>query len=39
MGISNLPSMLVNGELKYSSLIPSHRELLETVSAYLGASV
>jgi len=37
MGITNLPSILVNGELKYSSIIPSHRELLDTVSAYLGA--
>ena len=37
MGITNLPSILVNGELKYSSIIPSHRELLDTVGRYMGA--
>jgi uroporphyrinogen decarboxylase len=29
MGITNLPSLYINGELKYSSVIPSNRELLE----------
>jgi uroporphyrinogen decarboxylase len=29
MGIKNLPSLYINGELKYSSLIPSNRELLD----------
>jgi uroporphyrinogen decarboxylase len=29
MGITNLPSLYINGELKYSSMIPSNRELLE----------
>ncbi|MEN6479279.1 MAG: uroporphyrinogen decarboxylase family protein [Anaerolineales bacterium] len=37
MGITNLPSILVNGELKYSSIIPSHRELLDTIRQYLPA--
>jgi len=35
MGITNLPSILINGELKYSSIIPSHRELLEAVNGHL----
>ena len=35
LGITNLPSILINGELKYSSIIPSHRELLEAVSAHI----
>jgi uroporphyrinogen decarboxylase len=29
LGIQNLPCMFVNGQLKYSSIIPSQRELLE----------
>jgi uroporphyrinogen decarboxylase len=29
MGIKNLPSLYINGQLKYSSLIPSNRELLD----------
>lgn len=28
MGITNLPSLYINGQLKFSSLIPSNRELL-----------
>lgn len=31
MGIKNLPSLYINGELKYSSIIPSNRELLEEI--------
>ncbi len=31
MGISNLPSLYINGQLKYSSVIPSNRELLEEI--------
>lgn len=31
MGIKNLPSLYINGELKYSSVIPSNRELLEQI--------
>jgi uroporphyrinogen decarboxylase len=31
MGIKNLPSLYLNGELIYSSIIPSNRELLETL--------
>jgi len=35
MGIKNLPSILINGELKFSSLIPSNRELVEEIRRYL----
>ena len=31
MNIQNLPSICINGELKFSSLIPSNRELLEAI--------
>jgi uroporphyrinogen decarboxylase len=31
MGITNLPSLYINGELKYSSIIPSNRELVEEI--------
>ncbi|HUV16174.1 MAG TPA: uroporphyrinogen decarboxylase family protein, partial [Pelolinea sp.] len=31
LGIKNLPSILINGELKFSSLIPSNRELIEEI--------
>ena len=31
MGITNLPSLFINGKLKYSSLIPSNRELVEAI--------
>lgn len=31
MGIKNLPSMYINGELKFSSIIPSRGELFETI--------
>jgi uroporphyrinogen decarboxylase len=31
MGIKNLPSILINGELKFSSLIPNNRELIEAI--------
>ena len=33
MGITNLPSLYINGELKYSSLIPGNKELLEAIAA------
>ena len=33
MNIRNLPSICINGELKFSSLIPSNRELLEAIRA------
>ena len=33
MGIKNLPSICINGELKFSSLIPSNRELIEAIQA------
>ena len=35
MGIKNLPSILINGELKFSSLIPSNRELIEEIKKQL----
>jgi uroporphyrinogen decarboxylase len=35
MGIQNLPSILINGDLKFSSIIPNQKELLETIKAYL----
>jgi len=31
MGVKNLPSLYINGELAYSSLIPSNRELVEKI--------
>jgi uroporphyrinogen decarboxylase len=31
MGIKNLPSLYINGELKFSSIIPSNRELIEAI--------
>ena len=36
MGIKNLPSLYINGQLKYSSLIPSNRELLEEMRKAVG---
>jgi uroporphyrinogen decarboxylase len=37
MGVTNLPSIYVNGELKYSSVIPSNRELIEALKEHLEA--
>jgi len=34
-GVKNLPSILINGELKFSSIIPSNRELIETLQTFL----
>jgi uroporphyrinogen decarboxylase len=34
MGIKNLPSMLVNGDLRFSSIIPSNSELIAAISEY-----
>jgi uroporphyrinogen decarboxylase len=31
MGVQNLPSIYINGELAYSSIIPSNRELIEEI--------
>jgi uroporphyrinogen decarboxylase len=36
MGIANLPSLYINGELKFSSIIPSNRELLEEIKRVTG---
>ena len=35
MEIKNLPSIMINGELKFSSIIPSNRELVETIRGYI----
>jgi uroporphyrinogen decarboxylase len=35
LGIKNLPSILINGELKFSSLIPSHEEFVALVQSTL----
>jgi len=35
LGIRNLPSILINGELKFSSLIPSNRELVEEIRKHI----
>lgn len=37
MGVKNLPSLYINGELKFSSIIPSNRELVETIQESLKA--
>ena len=34
LGIKNLPSMLINGDLRYSSIIPSNSELIAAISEY-----
>ena len=34
MGIKNLPSMLINGDLRFSSLIPSNSELIAAIGEY-----
>jgi uroporphyrinogen decarboxylase len=35
MGIKNLPSILINGELKYSSIIPGNDEFMAEVTKHL----
>lgn len=35
LGVKNLPSLYINGELKYSSIIPSNRELLAEIRKVL----
>ncbi|UYO63563.1 uroporphyrinogen decarboxylase [Acetobacterium wieringae] len=35
MGVQHLPSAYINGELKWSSMIPSKQELIEVVGQYL----
>ena len=34
LGVKNLPSILINGQLRFSSLIPSNRELIEAIHEY-----
>ncbi len=35
MGIKNLPAIVINGELKFSSLIPSQQELIAAIEPHL----
>ena len=35
MGIQNLPTILINGELKYSSIIPSNDEFIQEITSRL----
>lgn len=35
MGVANLPSMYINGDLKWSSIIPSRKELFEEIDKVL----
>jgi uroporphyrinogen decarboxylase len=35
LGVKNLPCILVNGELKFSSIIPNNRELMDIVRGYI----
>ena len=35
MGIANLPTMCINGEQKFISIIPSKEELIDTVKSYI----
>ncbi len=35
LGLKNLPALLINGELKYSSIIPSRKQLEEEIARYL----
>jgi uroporphyrinogen decarboxylase len=35
LGVKNLPSIYINGQLKYSSLIPSNRELVDEIQQHL----
>ncbi len=37
LGVKNLPSIYINGELAFSSIIPSNRELLQAIRKYLEA--
>jgi uroporphyrinogen decarboxylase len=34
LGVKNLPSIYINGELTYSSIIPSNRELIDKISEH-----
>ena len=36
MGVEKLPSIYINGELKWSSIIPSRQELFAEITKYLG---
>jgi uroporphyrinogen decarboxylase len=35
MGVKNLPSIYINGELKYSSIIPGRKEFYDLIDSYL----
>jgi len=34
MGLKNLPSMLINGELRFSSIIPGNSELIAAINKF-----
>lgn len=36
LGLANLPALLINGKLKYSSVIPNRKELIEEIEALVG---
>ncbi|MEE4195895.1 MAG: uroporphyrinogen decarboxylase family protein, partial [Anaerolineae bacterium] len=35
MGIKNLPCIMINGDLRFSSLIPSQKDLIEAIQEYM----
>jgi uroporphyrinogen decarboxylase len=35
MGVKNLPSILINGQMRFSSIIPSNRELIDAIREYM----
>ena len=35
MGVKNLPSILINGQVKFSSIIPNNRELIDALKAVI----
>lgn len=39
MGVQNLPSLYINGELKYSSIIPDHTELADEIRSAMKGRV
>jgi uroporphyrinogen decarboxylase len=39
MGVANLPALYMNGELAYSSIIPSHEELYAKIDGLLQAGI
>ncbi len=35
MGVKNLPSILIDGQMRFSSIIPSNRELIDAIREYM----